>query len=128
MEVTSAEDLPLVVEKRPDSVVFNIPELRDDVNRQWETRFNDLLNECGCASGRSFILYALPGLVLAFIYLVNFTDLGRYWSLGLFAGGVIVAGVVGEITGLFQPHRRPRKVPLGFSVPSGQVFSPALNP
>src|SRR5690554_7599560 len=89
MEVTSAEDLPLVVEKRPDSVVFNIPELRDDVNRQWETRFNDLLNECGCASGRSFILYALPGLVLAFIYLVNFTDLGRYWSLGLFAGGVI---------------------------------------
>jgi len=120
MEVTSAEDLPLVVEKRPDSVVFNIPELRDDVNRQWETRFNDLLNECGCASGRSFILYALPGLVLAFIYLVNFTDLGRYWSLGLFAGGVIVAGVVGKITGLLQRNRRLRKLLLDFSAATGQ--------
>ena len=120
MEVTSAEDLPLVVEKRPDSVVFNIPELRDDVNRQWETRFNDLLNECGCASGRSFIMYALPGLVLAFIYLVNFTDLGRYWSLGLFAGGVIVAGVVGKITGLLQRNRRLRKLLLDFSAATGQ--------
>ena len=120
MEVTSAEDLPLVVEKRPDSVVFNIPELRDDVNRQWETRFNDLLNECGCASGRSFILYALPGLVLAFIYLVNFTDLGRYWSLGLFAGGVAVAGVAGKITGLLQRNRRLRKLLLDFSAATGQ--------
>ncbi|HHU58157.1 MAG TPA: hypothetical protein GXZ39_07665 [Bacteroidales bacterium] len=120
MEVTSAEDLPLVVEKRPDSVVFNIPELRDDVNRQWETRFNDLLNECGCASGRSFIMYALPGLVLAFIYLVNFTDLGRYWSLGLFAGGVAVAGVAGKITGLLQRNRRLRKLLLDFSAATGQ--------
>lgn len=120
MEVTSAEDLPLVVEKRPDSVVFNIPELRDDVNRQWETRFNDLLNECGCASGRSFIMYALPGLVLAFIYLVNFTDLGRYWSLGLFAGGVALAGVVGKITGLLQRNRRLRKLLLDFSAATGQ--------
>lgn len=120
MEVTSAEDLPLVVEKRPDSVVFNIPELRDDVNRQWETRFNDLLNECGCASGRSFILYALPGLVLAFIYLVNFTDLGRYWSLGLFAGGVAVAGLAGKITGLLQRNRRLRKLLLDFSAATGQ--------
>lgn len=120
MEVTSAEDLSLVVEKRPDSVVFNIPELRDDVNRQWETRFNDLLNECGCASGRSFILYALPGLVLAFIYLVNFTDLGRYWSLGLFAGGVAVAGVAGKITGLLQRNRRLRKLLLDFSAATGQ--------
>lgn len=120
MEVTSAEDLPLVVEKRPDSVVFNIPELRDDVNRQWETRFNDLLNECGCASGRSFIMYALPGLVLAFIYLVNFTDLGRYWSLGLFAGGVIVAGLAGKITGLLQRNRRLRKLLLDFSAATGQ--------
>lgn len=120
MEVTSAEDLPLVVEKRPDSVVFNIPELRDDVNRQWETRFNDLLNECGCASGRSFIMYALPGLVLAFIYLVNFTDLGRYWSLGLFAGGVAVAGLAGKITGLLQRNRRLRKLLLDFSAATGQ--------
>lgn len=120
MEVTSAEDLSLVVEKRPDSVVFNIPELRDDVNRQWETRFNDLLNECGCASGRSFILYALPGLVLAFIYLVNFTDLGRYWSLGLFAGGVAVAGVAGKITGLLQRNRRLRKLLFDFSAATGQ--------
>lgn len=120
MEVTSAEDLPLVVEKRPDSVVFNIPELRDDVNRQWETRFNDLLSECGCASGRSFIMYALPGLVLAFIYLVNFTDLGRYWSLGLFAGGVAVAGVAGKITGLLQRNRRLRKLLLDFSAATGQ--------
>lgn len=120
MEVTSAEDLPLVVEKRPDSVVFNIPELRDDVNRQWETRFNDLLNECGCASGRSFILYALPGLILAFIYLVNFTDLGRYWSLGLFAGGVAVAGLAGKITGLLQRNRRLRKLLLDFSAATGQ--------
>ena len=110
----------MVVEKRPDSVVFNIPELRDDVNRQWETRFNDLLNECGCASGRSFILYALPGLVLAFIYLVNFTDLGRYWSLGLFAGGVAVAGVAGKITGLLQRNRRLRKLLLDFSAATGQ--------
>lgn len=120
MEVTSAEDLSLVVEKRPDSVVFNIPELRDDVNRQWETRFNDLLNECGCASGRSFILYALPGLVLAFIYLVNFTDLGRYWSLGLFVGGVAVAGLAGKITGLLQRNRRLRKLLLDFSAATGQ--------
>ena len=120
MEVTSAEDLPLVVEKRPDSVVFNIPELRDDVNRQWETRFNDLLNECGCASGRSFIMYALPGLVLAFIYLANFTDLGRYWSLGLFAGGVAVAGLAGKITGLLQRNRRLRKLLLDFSAATGQ--------
>lgn len=120
MEVTSAEDLPLVVEKRPDSVVFNIPELRDDVNRQWETRFNDLLNECGCASGRSFILYALPGLVLAFIYLVNFTDLGRYWSLGFFVGGVAVAGLAGKITGLLQRNRRLRKLLLDFSAATGQ--------
>ena len=120
MEVTSVEDLPLVVEKRPDSVVFKIPELRDDVNRQWETRFNDLLNECGCASGRSFIMYALPGLVLAFIYLVNFTDLGRYWSLGLFAGGVAVAGLAGKITGLLQRNRRLRKLLLDFSAATGQ--------
>lgn len=120
MEVTSAEDLPLVVEKLPDSVVFNIPELRDDVNRQWETRFNDLLNECGCASGRSFIMYALPGLVLAFIYLVNFTDLGRYWSLGLFVGGVAVAGLAGKITGLLQRNRRLRKLLLDFSAATGQ--------
>lgn len=120
MEVTSAEDLPLVVEKRPDSVVFNIPELRDDVNRQWETRFNDLLNECGCASGRSFIMYALPGLVLAFIYLVNFTDLGRYWSLGFFAGGVAVAGLAGKIVGLLQRNRRLRKLLLDFSAATGQ--------
>lgn len=110
----------MVVEKRPDSVVFNIPELRDDVNRQWETRFNDLLNECGCASGRSFIMYALPGLVLAFIYLVNFTDLGPYWSLGLFAGGVALAGVVGKITGLLQRNRRLRKLLLDFSAATGQ--------
>lgn len=102
MNIVSKADVHLAAKKRPKEVAFRMSELSDDANNAWETRFNDLLSECGCASGQQFIMYASPVFIIALVVLINFSDLSRQWILGLFVMAVLIAGAAGKITGLIQ--------------------------
>lgn len=102
MNIESKADVHLAAKMRPKEVTFRMAELSEDANVAWETRFNDLLSECGCASGQQFIMYASPVFIIGLILLINFSDLSRQWILGLFVMAVIIAGAAGKITGLIQ--------------------------
>ncbi|WP_062128348.1 hypothetical protein [Geofilum rubicundum] len=110
MDIVSMADLHLAAKKRPKEVVFRMTELSDEANTAWETRFNDLLSECGCASGRQFIMYASPVFIIGLVLMVNYSDLNRQWILGLFVMAIIFAGLAGKITGLLQRNYKLNKL------------------
>ncbi len=110
MDIVSISDLHLAAKKRPKEVAFRMAELSNEVNIAWETRFNDLLSECGCASGQQFIMYASPLFIVGLVLLINFSDLSRQWILGLFVMAVVFAGAAGKITGLIQRNYKLKKL------------------
>jgi len=110
MEIVSISDVYMIAKKRPKEVVFKIPELSNKENDAWETRFNDLLSECGCTSGQQFIRYSTPGLVIVLVILINYSDLSRQFILGIFVFSVILAGASGKIIGLLQRNYRIKKL------------------
>jgi multidrug efflux pump subunit AcrB len=110
MKINSIFDVRLAAKIRPKEVTFQMPNLSEEANVAWETRFNDLLSECGCASGQQFIMYASPVFIISLILLINYTDLSRQLILVLFFLAVIVAGAAGKITGLIQRNYKLKKL------------------
>jgi hypothetical protein len=110
MDIISIADLHLAAKKRPKEVSFRMTELSDEANIVWETRFNDLLSECGCASGRQYIMYASPVFIIGLVFMVNYSDLSRQWILGLFVIAILIAGLAGKITGLIQRNYKIKKL------------------
>ncbi len=119
MNIVSKADVHLAAKKRPIEVNFKMAELSDDANIAWETRFNDLLSECGCASGQQFIMYTSPVFIIGLVLMNNFSDLSRQWILGLFVTAVIFAGAAGKITGLIQRNYKLKKLVSDFMDTNG---------
>jgi hypothetical protein len=106
MEINSLSDIHLIAQQRPDKVTFKIPELDASKNEALEQKFNDLLNECGCSSGRQFIMYAAPAYIVAFVLLIVFSPLSKQVVFVLLVGAVIITGIVGKIAGLVQSRKK----------------------
>jgi hypothetical protein len=121
MDILSIDDVHLAAKKRPKEVTFRMTDLSDEANIEWETRFNDLLSECGCASGQQFIMYASPVFIIGLILLINFSDLSRQWILGLFVMAVGFAGLAGKITGLVQRNYKLKNLVNDFMQTNGLV-------
>lgn len=121
MDILSIDDVHLAAKKRPKEVSFRMTDLSDEANIEWETRFNDLLSECGCASGQQFIMYASPVFIIGLILLINFSDLSRQWILGLFVMAVGFAGLAGKITGLVQRNYKLKNLVNDFMQTNGLV-------
>ncbi len=119
MDIVSIADVQMAAKKRPKEVVFRWAELSDEANSAWEARFNDLLSECGCASGQQFIMYASPVFIIGLILMINFSDMSRQWILGFFVVAIILSGAAGKITGLIQRNYKLKKLVNDFMITSG---------
>lgn len=110
MEINTLSQLDEAIAKRQKSVSFNFQSLSREENLSWEQKFNFLFDECGCASGRKFILYSSPLLIIVLIILKNTTDLSRTMILGLFVASVFLAGAAGKVIGLIQRKNKMQRL------------------
>jgi hypothetical protein len=106
MEIQTIDDLKLISKKRPDKVTLRFSALDDAQNHDWSKQFNDLLDECGCSSGRQFITYAAPFYIILIVFLAAFTNLTKPVIIGIFVGAIVVTGIAGKIVGLRQRNQK----------------------
>ncbi|MDG5798939.1 hypothetical protein QA597_01010 [Marinilabiliaceae bacterium ANBcel2] len=106
MDIKSTEDLKQVAKSHPKQVNFKFAHLKEVENNEWSRKFNLLLDECGCSSGRQYIMYASPLFLGALILLDSATEMSRYYIIAIIAIAAVIAGVAGKIAGLMQRNRK----------------------
>ena len=103
--INTVNELKTISRKRPKEVRLNLAYLDVSDNEAWTNRYNTLLNECGCSSGRQFITYTAPFYIILIVFLALFTPLSRPVIIGIFVVAVIITGIAGKVTGLKQRNR-----------------------
>jgi hypothetical protein len=104
--IITQSDINQILNKKVKQVNFKIPEYTEQQNKAWEEKFNHILNECGCSSGRQFILYSSPVYFIGLIALTSYSSLSKPLIIGLMVMAIVISGVAGKITGLLQKKQK----------------------
>jgi len=100
MEINSINDVKGISKKNANNVMFKLKELSAEDNIEWEKRFNGLLCECGCSSGRNYLKLFTPFLIVIGILVLVFSSIPYAIIISAFIIANIIAGVIGKIKGL----------------------------
>jgi hypothetical protein len=96
--------------RRKLHLFLRVPGLALDKTSVWEARLNAALKECGCSLGAKSMSAALAGTIIwQFVY--------SSWSMSHWLGfigrsvlAVLVAGVIGKLSGLALAESRLRSI------------------
>lgn len=110
MEIKTLEDIKNISKKRTNNTEFKLQFLNDSENNNWEIKFNTLLSDCGCDTGRRYMIVVVPFILTLSVLIWLFFHLSIA-SIGvLFMITSVLIGILGKIIGLRDRNKKIKEL------------------
>ncbi len=100
MEIKEIREVKELTDKLGTTVTFSINSLSDEENKKWEIKFNSVLNDCGCNSGKKYLFFIMPFILLLLMLIIIFTSISKFQIILIFFLSIFLVGTLGKINGL----------------------------